>query len=86
MSDFVQKPNTGRIWPNKRRETNDKAPHYTGKITVDRPGTFEIGVWVNYAAEGEVKDAAIKLSDPYVKKDEPQAAPRQPALNDEVPF
>jgi len=84
MADFIQKPNTGRLWPNNKR-TNDKAPHYGGNLTVDRPGKFDVSMWVNYTDDGKVKDVSLRLSEPYVKPSQGGSQSKAP-INDEVPF
>lgn len=85
MADFVQKPNTGRVWPNNYRKGNDKAPHYTGNLTVDRTGKFDVSMWVNYAEDGKVKDVSLRMSEPYVK-DGQKSSQQNNNLDDEVPF
>lgn len=87
---YEHKPNTGRVFPNDRRKDNDKAPHYTGELVVDRAGKFEVSMWVNYGEDGKVKNVSLRLGDPYVKPDAPRTIGeperRQPVLNDDVPF
>ena len=84
MAEFIQKPNTGRVWPNTKRNSNEKAPHYSGNMTVDRAGKFDVSMWVNYTDDGKVKDVSLRMSEPYVKPE--QKSSQKTAINDEVPF
>ena len=81
MANFVPKPNTGRVWPNKYRKENEKAPHYKGNAMIEGVGMRDMAMWVNYV-EGtkDVKDVAVKFSD-YKPKDT-----NGNGTNDEVPF
>jgi hypothetical protein len=89
MADFVPKPNTGRVWPNKFRKDNDKAPHYKGNAMIDGLGMRDIAMWVNYVdGSNIVKDVAIKITE-YTPRDgaqKPAQRASTQAISDEVPF
>lgn len=84
--------NTGVLFPNDRK-TSDKAPDFTGSITVDGKKQ-QLAAWKRESKAGK-KFLSIKVSE-FQKKDEPKAyADRRnpdlrngsaPDLDDEIPF
>jgi ArsR family metal-binding transcriptional regulator len=90
MAEYKHKPNTARLFPNKYKEKNEKAPSYKGNGNIQINGDVEISLWVNYE-EGtdKVKSLYLGISEPYKKGDvdgSPREVKKVVELSDEVPF
>lgn len=51
MGDFKQKPNSGSLFKNKKKET-DKHPDYTGEINVDGK-LLRLSAWIKDGKNGK---------------------------------
>lgn len=77
--------NTGVLF--KNRSENDKAPGYTGKITIDGH-EYDLAAWVKTGKSGE-KFFSLKVQEPRAKKD-PAPKAKTPASDpfddSDIPF
>jgi uncharacterized protein (DUF736 family) len=72
MADYQQKPNTGAIFKNKKKE-KETQPEYKGTIDVDGVAK-EISLWVKKSKAGE-SYFSVQISE--VWKPTQQAQPKQ---------
>ena len=101
MSNFTPKPNTGTLWPNDRR-TSDNHPVMKGDAVIDRTMLqdmidkssgdvvkIEIAGWEKIISGKNC--LSLKISEPYVKPDNAPPPRRQPSKppadsDEDVPF
>lgn len=88
MAEYKHKPNSGRLFPNKYKNGNDKAPSYRGSANIELTGDVEISLWVNYEeGSNTVKNLYLGISEPYKKDGESKPQVKKVVeLSDEVPF
>lgn len=89
MSNYIPKPNTGTLWPN--RKVSDNHPDLRGDVFLDRKFIegllrktdedlikVQVACWQKIIAN---KDClSVSVSEPYVKRDEPKSD------SEDVPF
>jgi uncharacterized protein (DUF736 family) len=54
--------NSGVLWKNDRKGSNEKAPDYKGKLTVNG-AEFELAAWIRDGKKG--KFLSVKVSPPF---------------------
>ena len=84
---YEQKPNTGALFKNDRRETENH-PNAKGKALID--GTwYWISAWTNTAKSGEKEGQKYQNLNFQLMEDQPDNVSPTPVvddLDDEVPF
>ena len=65
---FVHNNGNGSLFKNENKTPENNQPEYSGSITLPDGTQQQIAAWVKEGAKG--KFFSLKLSDPYVKKEE----------------
>ena len=81
MSEFELKPNTGFIFKNEKKA--DTHPDYKGRIDVDGVEK-EIALWVKEGKKG--KFFSVKISEKYVKPEQPEQPESLNPPDESLPF
>jgi hypothetical protein len=81
MADYQQKPNTGAIFKNKKKE-KDTHPEYKGTIDVDGVAK-EISLWVKKSKAGE-SYFSVQISEPWKPTQQPKQEPKRETLSSHV--
>lgn len=84
---YEQKPNTGSLFKNDRKET-DNHPDYKGSALIDGLGECWLDAWINTAKDGsKYMSLKIKPKNGNGLHDNMTRTAQQPAdLDDDVPF
>lgn len=83
MSKFEQRNNSGALFKNKNKKSDDH-PSYTGNCIVNGK-EMQIAAWVKEGKAG--KFFSIAFSEPYEKREEaPKNTGRVVDLDDQIPF
>ncbi len=84
MAEYEHKAGNGSIFKNQYKE-NDNQPDYKGSIKLQDGSDKELAAWVKQDKNGN-SFLSLSISDPYVKKDEPQQSTNSNAKVDDLPF
>ena len=84
MSNYEQKPGTGAIFKNAKKE-KDTHPDYTGQILAPDGKTWQIALWVKKSQKGTSYFSA-GVSEPYDPGSKPEPSKQAEEEISDLPF
>ena len=81
---FVHNNGNGSLFKNDNKTPDNNQPEYSGSITLPDGTQQQIAAWVKEGAKG--KFFSLKLSDPYVKKEEAVGEAKAEKEDVDLPF